>query len=167
MALVTRKLTLEEFEARYAHADRSYEFWYGEAVQKGMPTWVHGLLQKIIMQLLEQQGFIAASEVELRIEPGAHPRPDVIATRAKLPTGLYPTEALDVVVEIVSEDDRYPMAREKCRKYQAWGFGRIYLVDPRDRSVLEWRDGTEIPSSKLAGVPVEKIWQELGRQHSE
>ena len=50
-----------------------------------MPTWVHGLLQKIVMQLLEEAGFIAASKVELRIDLGDHPKPDVIAARSKFP----------------------------------------------------------------------------------
>ena len=90
MATVPQKLTFEDFEAQYGQADRTYEFWYGEAIPKGMPTWIHGLLQKIVMQLLEEAGFIAASEVELRIDPRAHPKPDVIATRTKLPAGPLP-----------------------------------------------------------------------------
>ena len=81
MAAVAGKLTLLEFQSQYEHADRSYEYWYGEAVPKGMPTWIHGLLQVIISQLLTEAGYLAGSEVELRIVPDAHPKPDVIGTR--------------------------------------------------------------------------------------
>lgn len=47
MAAGTSVLTLEEFNARYAHED-GYEYWFGEVVQKGLPTWLHGLLQVIL-----------------------------------------------------------------------------------------------------------------------
>jgi Uma2 family endonuclease len=161
----TGKLTFEQFQSQYEHGDRAYEFWYGEAIPKGMPTWVHGLLQKIIMQLLTEAGYFSASEVELRIEEGAHPRPDVIGTKT-IPHGQYPTTGLEVVVEIISEDDIYPLIREKCRKYQAWGFSAIYLVDPSDRSVVAWKDGALIPSAELAAVPVERIWNLLDEQYT-
>ena len=108
----TTKLTSEQFEAQYGQQDQAYEFWYGEAIPKAMPTWVHALLQKIIERLLDEKGFISAGEVELRIESDAHPRPDVIAVR-KLPSGPYQTEGAAVVVEIISEDDKPQYLCEK------------------------------------------------------
>ena len=115
------------------------------------------------MQLLEQAGFVAAPEIELRIEAGARPKPDVVATKTK--PVAYPTEGLDVAVEIISEDDRYSVIRKNCRKYQEWGFEHIYLIDPSNRTVTEWREGSQISCSEFAGVPVEQIWRELDRQH--
>lgn len=164
MGTVIQKLTIEEFEAQYGPGSKTHEYWYGEAIPKGMPTWTHGLLQKILMRLLDDAGFVAASEVELRIDPEAHPKPDVIAVRTKLATEPYPTEGLDVVVEIISPDDRFPSVREHCRKYQTWGFSKIYLVDPADRSVQEWRDGALVPVAELAHIPAVVIWEELDRQ---
>ncbi|MDQ2840318.1 MAG: hypothetical protein M3Y72_04615 [Acidobacteriota bacterium] len=98
-----------------------------------MPTWVHGLLQHKIMDLLNEAGLISALEVELRIEPDAHPKPDVVAT-TKLPNGPYPTEGLDVVVEIISEDNGYQRVKriaENIRSgdsvtYTSW----IRALDP-------------------------------------
>ena len=156
---------MSEFQEKFGHSDRAYEFWYGEAIPKSMPTWVHGLLQAIIMQLLKEAGFRAASEVELRIDPDARPRPDVIATRSK-PSGSYPTEAVDVVVEIVSENEPYPHLKEKCRKYQAWGFKHVFVVDPSDRSVKEW-NGALVETESLVGIPVARIWLELDQQYGE
>ena len=164
MATASHKLTYEEFAEKYSDLEATYEFWYGEAVRKGMPTWVHGLLQQIIMGLLHEAGFVAASEVELRIEADAHPKPDVIATKTK-PSGRYPTAGLDVVIEILSEDDKYALVQRNCRKYQEWGFRNIYLVEPTDRSVVEWRDGAQIPVTTMAGVPVEEIWKRLDLQY--
>lgn len=164
MATSAAKLTFAQFEQQFAHQERVYEFWYGDAIPKCMPTWLHGLLQGIILQLLKEAGYHAASEVELRIDPDAHPRPDLIASKRK-PHGAYPTQASDVVVEIVSEDDSFSHLKDKCRKYQAWGFAHVYVVDPSDRSVAEWK-GALLETASLAGIPVARIWQELDQHYT-
>ena len=163
MATATQKLTFEEFQAQYRNAERAYEFWDGEARPKSVPTVVHGLLQIIVGELLRKAGFSPASEVDLRIVPNIHPRPDVIATK-RLRLEKYPTTGWDVVVEILSEDDSFQNVREHCQNYEASGFGKIYLVDPSDRSVSEWKNGGFAPVSHLAGVPTGDIWSELDRE---
>jgi Uma2 family endonuclease len=70
-----------------------------------------------------------------------------------------------MVVEIISEDDKYSRVRVNCNKYQTRGFRHIYLLDPSDRSVMEWKDGGQICCSTLAGIPVERIWEELDKQY--
>ncbi len=160
------KLSFEQFQEQYGQSNGAYEFWYGEAVPKAMPTWLHALLQKIIGRLLDEKGFVSGGEVELRIVTEAHPRPDVIAV-TKLPSGLYQTEGAAVVVEIISEGDDLRYLREKCRRYQEWGCGRIYAVDPSDRSVSEWRDGSFTKQFNLAGIPTQRIWEVLDSVYSE
>ena len=163
MATAARKLTFAEFQSLYSKSDRRYEYWFGDAILKGVPTWIHGLLQKIIMALLDETGFVAGAEIELRIDPQAHPRPDVIATRGKVEIP-YPTKAVDVVVEILSEDDKMPYVRSKCRAFQEWGFSQVYVVDPSDRSVLEWVDGSLLLRDNMASIPVDRIWSALDRE---
>ncbi|HEX4228490.1 MAG TPA: Uma2 family endonuclease [Bryobacteraceae bacterium] len=97
MATVLHPLTVEEFEARFGHEKPYYEFWYGEAVQKSTPTWIHGLLQRILMELLSQAGYKAGSEVELRISSDFRPIPDVIATTGRIERP-YPTKPVEIVV---------------------------------------------------------------------
>ena len=167
MATATTGLTYEQFQERFGKSDRPYEFWYGKAVPTSMPTWVHGLLQKLILRLLDDAGFTSASEVELRVIPEAHPRPDVIAVKSIRPTGAYPTMGVDVVVEIITEDDKMQHLREKFRRYQEWGCGLIYVVDPSDRSVCEWRDGSLMVKEILASIPTQKFWEELDKVYSE
>jgi len=55
--------------------------------------------------------------------------------------------------------------KEKARKYQEWGFGQIFAVDPSDRSLAEWQNGQFIAVSEFAGVRGERIWEELDRQY--
>ena len=160
MTALAEKLTYPEFQSKYEHGDHSFEYWKGQAIPKGMPTWIHGLLQGIIMQLLSDASYIAASEVELRIVGDAHPKPDVIATSSAIEEP-YPTKAVDVVVEILSEDDTMPYVLEKCEAYEAWGFKFIYLVNPQTRQLFRWtRRGLEI-SSELTSIPAARIWEHL------
>jgi len=160
MAAVIEKLTIAEFEKRYGQEKPHFEFWDGEAVQKAMPTWIHGLLQRILMQLLLEAGCQPASEVKLKIDPGFQPVPDIIATRGRIELP-YPTKALEVVVEILSEDDPMSRVLTKCRTYRSWGFEQVYVVDPESRVVFRWLDHGLEESDLFVSVPVDRIWRAL------
>jgi hypothetical protein len=41
MAVAVQPLTLEEFRARYQDQKPYFEYWFGEAIQKTVPTWLH------------------------------------------------------------------------------------------------------------------------------
>jgi Uma2 family endonuclease len=160
MAAVIDRLSLAEFHLKYGHSDRAYEYWHGKAIPKAMPTWIHGFLQTLIGRLLSDGGYKAGSEVDLRIDMDAIPRPDVIATRGRL-EHPYPTKAVEVVVEILSPDDPMPYLLQKCAAYKEWGFEFIYVVDPENRKVYRWTDqGLEVTTT-LASIPVDRIWNAL------
>jgi Uma2 family endonuclease len=160
MVAVAENLTLAEFESKYEKGDRSYEYWRGRAIPKGMPTWIQGILQIIVGELLKEAGYLAGSEVELRITPDARPKPDVIATKGDVEEP-YPTKAVDVVVEILSPDDTMAFMIEKSRAYQAWGFGSIYLVDPGNRLLFRWTGSAFEVSDWLTSIPATQIWERL------
>ena len=122
MLSAAKTLTVEEFRAQYEDRHRTYEFWYGMAIPKGTPTWLHGWLQFIIMMLLEEAGYSMGSEVKLRIDLGAGPKPDIIATRdpAQIPEGSCPIRAMEIVVEVLSPDDKSWVIEEHCERYAEW-----------------------------------------------
>ena len=153
-------LTLAEFQSKFEKGDRSYEYWHGRAIAKGMATWIHGILQVIISELLAEAGYTAGSEVELRIVPEARPKPDVIATKGAV-EDPYPISAVDVVVEILSPDDAMAFVIEKCRAYETWGFPGIYVVDPESRLVFRWTGNALEISPVLTSVSTAKIWERL------
>lgn len=166
MATVATKLSVAEFELQYGSEKPHYEYWYGEPVQKSLPTSLHGLLQMLLAGLLSKAGYKAAAEVKLKIVPDCHPIPDVIATPFPL-EHPYPTKPLDVVIEILSDNDPMSRVLSKCLRYQEWGFGLIYVVDPNDRIVFQWLDGSLRNSDKVAGISAVEIWRALDRELSE
>ena len=160
--IATNRLTVEDFARIYA-GEKTHEYCYGVAILKGMPTWIHGLLQRIVMQLLVEAGRLgAASEVELRIDPEARPRPDVIAVRNPLP-GPCTRPKASISLSRLSLKITPCSGSVKCIKYQEWNCERIYTVDLSDRPVSEWRDGSFLQVRALAGIPAERIWSELAR----
>lgn len=103
MAAQPLPLSLEEFHRRFDGAKPAHHYWYGAAVQKAGPTVLHGVVQAIVMMLLEKAGWNAASEVRLKMASDAEPVPDVIAVRGKF-RGRYPTVAPELCVEILSRE---------------------------------------------------------------
>ena len=86
MASTAGSLTLQEFRTRYSGLKPYYEYWSGEAVQKTVPTLIHGLIQTLIALLLKEAGYKAGTEIELRIDNNWQPVPDVIGfTRIEQP----------------------------------------------------------------------------------
>ena len=68
-AVAERKLSLEEFHARYDGEKPYFEYWDGEAVQKSMPTRVHGLIEEILVVLLRALGFDPCLGLVIKLDP--------------------------------------------------------------------------------------------------
>ncbi len=159
---VAEKLTLAEFERLYGDCKPHYEYWYGEAIQKPMATWLHGLLEKILMLFLDELGFESSSEVTLRIDPDVQPVPDVIATSGPIET-VYPESPVDVVVEILSPDDRFSRVSKKCSDYARLGIPNILVIDPEQRSGWQW---SEVPRGLHEVKSAESFSLQDGRELS-
>lgn len=43
-------ITFEEFERRYAGSGRAVEYWHGEIVEKSVSTWLHSVLQAVLVR---------------------------------------------------------------------------------------------------------------------
>jgi Uma2 family endonuclease len=169
MATATNLLSLEEFRQRYAEEKPYYEYWFGEAIQKSVPTWLHSLLQAILTEVLTRAGYRSAPELELRIDSDWQPKPDVAA--ALVVEHPYPTKPIDVVAEILSPDDRMSRVFEKCRQYARIGITKIFVLDPESKSAWEWDRGTDNLERILAmnlpngqSIAIADVWSELDRR---
>ncbi len=162
-------LSLDEFRQRYAEERPYFEYWFGEAVQKAVPTVLHALLVKLLLFALDQAGYKSGPELELRIDRNWQPKADVAAwTRID---GPYPTQPVDIVVEVLSPEDRMQRVIAKCRNYQRIGIAAIFVMDPEFRDAWQWSSATQnlerISSMILPNgqeIPVENLWLDLARQ---
>jgi Uma2 family endonuclease len=165
MATVLQPLSLEEFRTRYRDEKPYFEYWFGEAIQKTRPTWLHSVLQRIVGEALLRAGYKSGSEVELRIDPEWEPVPDVIGTLK--PIKDYPTEPVEIVVEILSPDDKLMRVIQKCHHYERIGTERIFVMDPVDKLAWQWKsDSLEAITQLLLpnGVAIDEIWRQLDEQ---
>jgi len=133
MSASTTPLTLEEFHRLYDGVKPNHEYWFGEARPKPTPTSLHGVVQFVLMLLLDRCGWKAASEVTLKLSPDAEPVPDVVASRSNIERP-YPTRPFELCVEIRSPADRLQPIFEKSKYYLAWGIEKVWIIDPDART---------------------------------
>ncbi len=126
------------------------EWIAGRAVQKVLPTTDHSMLQKAFLYALDAWAKAvrrgqAGAEWRFRVSiPGTpvHPLvPDVAFmsfARLRPLVGRdrqSPNVPPEIVVEILSPDDK-PKAVESTRKeYLAWGVSQVLIADPNERYV--------------------------------
>lgn len=132
MAAAPSFLSLEQFESLYRGEKPHFEYWFGEAIQKSMPTSLHGVFQWVLAMLLFRQGWKASSEVRLKLSAHAHPVPDLIADRFRI-QNPYPTEPFDLCVEILSPNEDLRRTFQKAAHYLDWGIGCVWIIDPDRR----------------------------------
>jgi Uma2 family endonuclease len=164
-------LTLEEFRVRYAGEKPYYEYWSGEAIQKSMATWLHGIIQIVLGQMLNSIGYRSGSEVTLRLVKDYEPVADVIAADPPI-IQPYPTDPFAVVIEILSPDDPFSRVLRKCRLYERWGIQRILVIDPDTRVVWSFENGTLNETSLIARrgtreATAAELWAEVDRQSTD
>lgn len=167
MVAAPQPLSPDEFHSRFSGAKPSYEYWFGEAIQKSLPALDHSVLQGLLTQIFRDRGFRSGSETELRVNPDWEPVPDVIAYRGRLERP-YPTTAPEIVVEILSPDDRMSHMIRKCREYVRLGVGTVFVLDPMQRDGWRWNanesrlDGVQMLSLPNAtAIDLPELWQRL------
>ena len=138
------KLTLEEFLA-LPETEPASELIDGIVVQKPVPTWDHGVIQRLLsfvltLYLRAHPTGEAGSEIRCVFGPASAERPsvpDYIFIRAgRFRRGdrhIY--GAPDLAVEILSPDDRMTDVMDKLRFYLAHGVRLVWLIDPDRQTV--------------------------------
>lgn len=173
MAAQPTPLTIEEFHRLYDGAKPAYEYWFGEAIRKPMPTTLHSLVQFVLAILLDKAGWNVALEVRLKVVPDAEPVPDLIAVKGKY-KGRYPNKGPELCVEVLSPSDRLSKAFEKAKRYLSWGSQYVWIIDPEKRTA--WTCSGEGSSEPLwigpngvlrvadTAIPLEELFTEVDRK---
>lgn len=155
-------LTLEDYRKQYG-SEPGWEYDNGEAVKKPVPDWLHGALQALLVELLYRAGYYSSSEVDLQIIDTWSPRPDAAGNLKRIEK--YPTEPIDVVMEVLS-DDQMGQLLKKCKRYEGIGIRQIFVLSAENRSVWMWKSGTLHPVEDIVlgnGKVIHgaTIWAEL------
>lgn len=140
------------------------EFVDGVLVHKGMPTILHGLLQAILIswfRTYEAEWRIkVVPEVRTQIIEGARYRiPDLLVFRVPAPAGSGAgkifTLVPEIVIEILSPDDRQSENLARFRDYERIGVTHIVQMDPVTQVAHRYFEGslirTEFTSLDVVG----------------
>jgi Uma2 family endonuclease len=117
------------------------EYVDGVLHSKGFPTTSHARTEYLLVCLLDKQGVEALFEVTVRISPTKYLIPDVIA--APVLQGTYPTEPVQLCVEILSPEDRVGAMLAKCEQYHEWGVPFCWVIDPEKQTAWQYHRGGE------------------------
>ena len=129
----------------------------GEIIERHLGSIPHFKAQKRLLDLfgsLEQSfRLFAYPEVTLRLSPSRYRIADVAVFAGGVPSEKkYPAEPPEVVIEIVSEDDRYVDIQHKLAEYRTWGVKQVWLVDPWTRKFSVY-DGSGLHEEPAFDLP--------------
>ena len=169
-AVAETNLSLAEFYLRYGGEKPYFEYWDGEAVQKSAPTRLHGLIEELLVRLLRALGFDSGNEITIKLDPAYEPIPDVIAAEGQI-GNPYPTEPFEVVIEVLSPQDPFARVLRKCRLYEKWGIRQIIVVDPQERLIWSFENGSARETDIVARrgdsvITAQELWAEVDRRLS-
>jgi Uma2 family endonuclease len=116
------------------------EYVNGQLVERNVGEYFHGFLQLLIgIELSKPRGRSFRVFTETRVRVSAEPRyriPDLCVKA--LPHRADPIlEKPDLVIEILSPDDRPAEVLKKIADYLQAGIPHIWIVDPYQRTVME------------------------------
>jgi Uma2 family endonuclease len=172
MASPVQFLSFQQFQQTFGYEKPCYEYWFGEAIQKSMPTSLHGSTQILLGMLLFSRGWKAASEVRLRLSPYANPVPDLVADPKPIESP-FPTKPFALCIEILAPSDDLRRLFQKCAHYLDWGIQTVWIIDPDQRKAYCMRHANPEPAQLFLSdsltaesglvLPLREIFEQLDR----
>jgi Uma2 family endonuclease len=124
------------------------EYIDGELRPKAMGTKKHGKLQGRIFRALEQRGLEVATELTCRLSSTRFLIPDVAA--AHQIEDPYPSEPVQLCVEILSPEDRLSAALAKCEFYHDWGVPDGWIFNPQTQTAWEYHKSGQLQTRTVS-----------------
>jgi Uma2 family endonuclease len=151
----SRRVTIEQFEALDDTGPYRLELVRGELVREPLPGELHGALTvrlgRYLDEFVQTRGLgrvVAHVGVVTERAPDTVRGPD-LAFMAHRRMNRYPTTGAlrtvpDLCVEILSPSNRAGETRQKVFEYLDAGARLVWVIDPSNRRVTEYRSKTEI-----------------------
>ncbi len=124
--------------------DPDCEYVDGRLVERNVGEIVHGDGQgrTYAFILLNGGGFWAGVEIRVQVRPSRYRIPDVVVVRGGRPAGRVITSPPEIVVEVLSPDDRAADIQDKIDDYLQFGVLAVWLIDPeRQRAWIHTGEG--------------------------
>jgi len=110
------------------------EFVHGDIVERKMPDYIHGRIEYLLSfefgRVAQAHALYPCVEVRMKVAPDTYRIPDFAVFTGASPEQRVPETPPVVVVEIVSQDDRYSDLMQKLEEYRVWGVQNIWVIDP-------------------------------------
>jgi len=152
-------LSVEEYlHTSFPDLDREYRD--GELVERSLPDTEHGITQialgAFFRAVRAKLSLYTMSETRMKLREGLFLIPDVAAFWRHKPSKVPDTAPL-IAIEVLSEDDRMKVVRDKLDEYRAWGVPHVWLVDPQSRRFYIICDGrlTEVATLQVPELDLE------------
>jgi Uma2 family endonuclease len=119
------------------------EFSKGFLTFLPMPTIFHQLILQYLFEQLKsfvqagKLGIVVTSGYKVRVGPGLHREPDVLFIKAAHMSGIGKQycKKVDLVVEVVSEENREHDLVTKREEYARAGIAEYWIVDPEEETI--------------------------------
>jgi Uma2 family endonuclease len=115
------------------------EYVDGEIVERHLGSLRHSKAQRRVMRFVEtlsdRYSLHPFPGLTLKVSATRYRVPDMSVYFGRGPEEEIPSIPPDLVVEIVSEDDRYSQIRERLAELRDWGVRHIWLADPGTRTL--------------------------------
>jgi Uma2 family endonuclease len=108
-----------------------------------MPTIFHQLILKFLCWELDafvkarKLGLVIPAGYKVRIRPGQYREPDIMFIKAEHLSGIgkHYCKRVDLVMEVVSEENRPHDIKKKRGEYARAGIPEYWIIDPEDESI--------------------------------
>jgi Uma2 family endonuclease len=147
----------EEEDYLQLEGNRLVELSNGHVEVLAMPSELHQLIVLYLVEVLRsaaaELGTVLVAPFRIRLWPGRFCEPDVMFMRkenAARRHSLY-WEGADLVVEVVSDDDRRRDLETKRLEYARAGIPEYWIVDPSDQriTVLRLQEASYVVSGEF------------------
>ena len=146
-------VSVEEYLRTSYRPDR--ELIDGELKEKPMPTRLHGFVQAMIALWfglhMDEWEIAPETEVRTQVRSGNFRLPDVAVTPLDKIDSKTQNAPPIVVIEVLSDDDRYPELSQSARDFKVMGVQNVWLIDPERRVASVW-------NAEGAWEPVSQLW---------
>jgi Uma2 family endonuclease len=103
---------------------------------------------------IHMRGFWPGVETRVQVRPERYRVPDVVVVRGGRPVGRIITTPPEVIVEVLSPEDRAVDVQEKIDDYLDFGAQAVWLIDPeRQRAWIHTKEGAHEALDRILRNP--------------